>query len=426
MFKVEILDDKQRRLHFIFDLAVPKQAQSHPEFIGLFSKISSIPGTQMDDREGMLYGFSVPLSGWLKMVDREMPEDEAEFHRDFFSKLPSSAISDQKDALQVNFHQQSFDTPERYWAFALNQGHFKSYFLNRVYWFIAPKNEIVTPFPLHVDIETANTCNMNCPMCYRHMLKDIGQMEMPMFEKIIDECAENNVFSVRLSWRGEPLTHPRIKEMIAYAASKIKNVSFLTNAFFIDEEVMDCLIENRVSYLAVSFDGIGEIYEAVRAPAKFEENYQRLQRFQDKKKAAGSLLPQIRVCTVWPAIREDPEAYARTMEKVADYMVKNPYINFAGPMTEKPDFICQYPWERIVVAFNGNAQCCTGWNADDIVLGNVRDKSVREMWLSPQMDNIRKLHAGGGRMELNSCSKCRHGAKGDPNIAISDIINRGY
>ncbi|MDY7000168.1 MAG: radical SAM/SPASM domain-containing protein [Thermodesulfobacteriota bacterium] len=426
MFKVEISNTDKKSLRFLFDLAVPPEAQDTPEFSDFFAGIASIPGVEMDRHKGELFGFTTPLDGWLAMIEKKMPFEDVEFQRDFFSKLPSRAVSGQKDELQINFHQQSFDTPGRYWAFVLNQGHFPSYFLNRLYWYLAPKNEIVTSFPLHVDVETANTCNMKCPMCYRHMLKEVGQMEMPVFQKIIDECAANNVFSVRLSWRGEPLTHPRIKEMIAYAAARIKNVSFLTNAFYIDDEVMDCLIENRLSYLAVSFDGIGEIYEAVRAPAKFKENYKRLQKLLGKRKEAGSRLPQVRVCTVWPAIRENPEAYARTMEKVSDYMVKNPYINFAGPMTIKPDFICQYPWERIVVAFNGKAQCCTGWNADDIILGNVMDKSVKEMWLSPRMDRIRELHAQGGRMRLSSCSKCRHGAKGDPDIEIHEIINRGY
>ena len=142
----------------------------------------------------------------------------------------------QKEGLKVNFHQNPFDTSCRYWNFILNQGSFADYFFNRINWYAGPKNGYITPFPLHVDIETASTCNMSCPMCYRDQLKDTGQMDFDLFKKAVDECAENNVFSIRLSWRGETLTHPRIKEMIAYATHKIKNVSFLTNAFFLQIE----------------------------------------------------------------------------------------------------------------------------------------------------------------------------------------------
>jgi radical SAM protein with 4Fe4S-binding SPASM domain len=188
----------------------------------------------------------------------------------------------------------------------------------------------------------------------------------------------------------------------------------------------DCFIECGVSYIAVSFDGIGETYEAIRHPAKFSENNQRLAYLQERKKIRRKHLPQIRLCTIWPAIKDNPTAYTETMSKVSDYIVCNPYINFKGPMKLKPTFICQYPWERIVIAYNGNAQCCTGWNADDIILGNTEETPIGEMWHGTTMHRIRQLHAAGKRMELSSCANCRHGSESDPDINISDIIDRRY
>jgi radical SAM protein with 4Fe4S-binding SPASM domain len=114
------------------------------------------------------------------------------------------------------------------------------------------------------------------------------------------------------------------------------------------------------------------------------------------------------------------------MQNVSDYMVYNPYINFKGPMKIKPDFICQYPWERMVIGFDGNAQCCTGWNADDIILGNIQEKSIHQMWHSNRMNRVRETHATGGRMQLNSCANCRHGSQGDPNTDIGEIVDRRY
>ena len=114
------------------------------------------------------------------------------------------------------------------------------------------------------------------------------------------------------------------------------------------------------------------------------------------------------------------------MKKVSDYIVCNPYINFKGPMKRKPEFICQYPWERIVIGFNGQTQCCTGWNADDIILGNIEDSSIYQMWHSDQMNNIRKIHTAECRMDLSSCANCRHGAQGDPDISIWEIAERRF
>lgn len=223
-----------------------------------------------------------------------------------------------------------------------------------------------------------------------------------------------------------PFTHPQIKEMVRYATRSIKNVSLLTNAFYLNNDIIDCFIREKLSYVSVSFDGIGKIYESIRYPAKFETSYGALKLLQQKKARAGSPFPQVRVCTVWPAIKDDPGAYTEAMQQVADYIVCNPYINFTGDMKIKPDFICQYPWERIVIGFNGNTQCCTGWNATDIVLGNIRHQSIQTMWQSQLMQNVRSIHDSGKRLELESCAACRHGAAGDSEADIWKIVERRY
>jgi radical SAM protein with 4Fe4S-binding SPASM domain len=420
-----IYDKKEEKLNVDFDIPVPSTLDSD-NLDSLLLGLTDIADAKLNRQNGALKGFSVHMRNWFKFIKHVLKTDDYVFQESILNDLIKQDLYVQGEGLQVNFHQKMFDTPGRYWSFILNQGNFIDFFFNRLNWYIGPKNAIVTPFPLHVDLESASTCNMDCPMCYRSKLNETGQMDFDLFKKAVDECEANNVFSIRLSWRGETLTHPRIKEMIAYATGKIKNVSFLTNAFYIDADIIDCLISNKVSYISVSFDGINENYEAIRHPAKFKENYNRLAMLRDKKIERKSKYPQVRVCTIWPAIREDPDAYYKTMKKVSDYIVYNPYINFKGPMQIKPDFICQYPWERIVIAFNGKAQCCTGWNAADIILGNVKDNTIYEMWNSDLMNKIRDKHAECRRMEFNSCANCRHGSKGEPNIEISEIVERRF
>jgi radical SAM protein with 4Fe4S-binding SPASM domain len=422
-----LIDHQDHRYRIQFDMPVTPAIQQHSVFSKLIQGLSFNHHIEIDknkDKEVLAIGG--PYDALLEFADQALSPGSAAIQKKILSDLLNNGHRGRSEGLQVNFHQKPFDTVGRYWNFILNQGHFIDYFFNRINWYATPKNRYVTPFPLHVDLESASTCNMKCPMCYRGDLKKTGQMDVDLFKKAVDECAQNNVFSIRLSWRGETLTHPRIKEMIAYAAVKIKNVSFLTNAFYLNEDICDCLIENRVSYVAVSFDGIGDNYETIRHPAKFEENYQRLGRLLERRTAAGRKLPQIRLCTIWPAIKDNPDLYRNTMRNVSDYLVYNPYINFRGPMKIKPDFICQYPWERIVISFDGNAQCCTGWNADDIILGNVGEKSIYQMWHSNRMNQVRETHATGGRMQLNSCANCRHGSQGDPNVDIREIVDRRY
>jgi len=409
-----------------FDVPIDENIANHEALSEVLEFFSDKKDCSLQyDELKQITGLHGNISSFMYFIDLFLNSKEAVVQKKILNDIFHKDVV-QQEAVKVNFHQNPFDNSFRYWSFILNQGYFTDYFFNRINWYIGPKNGYVIPFPLHVDIESASTCNMNCPMCYRDQLNDTGQMEFDLFQKAVDQCYENNVFSIRLSWRGETLTHPRIKEMIAYATKRIKNVSFLTNAFYIDEDMADCFIENKVNYVAVSFDGIGETYEAVRHPARFEDSYRRLQILKNNKQKADSSFPQVRLCTIWPAIKNDPDAYYKKMKDVSDYIVCNPYINFKGDMNIKPDFICQYPWERIVIAYNGATQCCTGWNANDIILGNIKDLSISQMWHSEMMNDIRKKHALGQRMKLNSCANCRHGSETDPDINISDILERRF
>ena len=414
------------RLSLAFDVALPEELRRDSEFQAMEEKLSGLAEVEFHELDGSFTHFSLPTERWLEFARSILPADQAEFHARLIEVAAEHPDSRLGEGLEINFHQNVFDEPDRYWRFIFAQGNFTDYIFNRLHWVMAPRYKMVAPMPLHVDIETANTCNMNCPMCYRDMMKEVGQMDFDLFTKIVDECAERGVYSIRLSWRGESLTHPRIKDMIAYAAKRVKNVSTLTNAFYIDEDIIDCIVKNGLSYLAVSFDGIRENYNLIRHPARFEDSYEKLQQLRDKKQQAGASRPQVRLCTIWPAIREAPQDYYETMKPVSDYMVSNPYINFKGEMKIKPDFICQYPWERLVVAFNGKTQCCTGWNATDIILGNAKDKTLEEMWHSSKMQELRKMHAGGRRLEVASCAECRHGSKGDPNVDIREIVERRF
>jgi len=409
-----------------FDLPISMDIQNHKEFKRLSEMIQLTPNCHFEfGKNQEILKCILHYNSFMELIDKVLPSNQATKQKEIIDYFYKQHSNDKK-GLEVNFHQKPYDNADRYWNFILNQNFFIEHFFNRINWFIAPKREYVTNFPLHVDIESASTCNMNCPMCYRNQLKHTGQMDFNLFKKAVDECADNNVFSIRLSWRGETLTHPMIKEMISYATRKIKNVSFLTNAFYIDENMCDCFIENQVSYIAVSFDGIKEVYDSIRHPAKFIYSYKYLETLKNKKTKAGSTLPQVRLCTIWPAIKENPDEYYNTMKKVSDYIVCNPYINFKGKVRLKKDFICQYPWERIVIGYDGTTQCCTGWNADDIHLGNLKEDSIYEMWHSDLMKKVRSIHASGRRMEINSCANCRHGSETDPNISIWEIVDRKF
>lgn len=76
------------------------------------------------------------LSTFMKQV---MPTQDADYQMQIFEEVLGQDSDEQSSGLQINFHQNSFDTSERYWNFILAQGNFIEYFFNRLNWYLGPK-----------------------------------------------------------------------------------------------------------------------------------------------------------------------------------------------------------------------------------------------------------------------------------------------
>ena len=69
--------------------------------------------------------------------------------------------------------------------------------------------------PLSVDIETAAICDLACPFCYRESLATPDKiMSQALFENIVDQAVDMGVPSIKLNYRGEPLMHPKLYQMV--------------------------------------------------------------------------------------------------------------------------------------------------------------------------------------------------------------------
>lgn len=66
-------------------------------------------------------------------------------------------------------------------------------------WVEYPKNNYLGEFPLHIDLESTNACNLRCEYCSRNfMAEKLGYMEFDLFKKCIDEASQYNLPSIKL------------------------------------------------------------------------------------------------------------------------------------------------------------------------------------------------------------------------------------
>jgi radical SAM protein with 4Fe4S-binding SPASM domain len=346
--------------------------------------------------------------------------------------------------MKINKVQFSLGSKVKDLKFHINRGrgHLLRYALNRFKWHYYPRLGIVSKFPDHVDIELSSACDMKCPMCYTttpefKKLVPRKLLDLNLFKKIIDECAEHGTYSIRLSLRGEPFLNRNIVEMTRYAKAKgIKEVAMLTNGLKLTPAIFVEMLEAGLDWMTISFDGMGETYERIRKPAKFDEAVDKIRQYHEIKKQRGSEKPVVKIQSVWPAIADDPQAFYDLFEPIADQVFSNPlvdYLNNDEDIVYDEDFICPVLWQRLVIGADGGVFLCINDEFGKHIIGNVSEQSIRELWHGPRMQMARRIHRNKqGVEQIELCRDCHLPRKTEESvvkvegreIGVDNYVNR--
>lgn len=304
------------------------------------------------------------------------------------------------------------------WLFHWNRGkgHRLRYLWNRVRWHVYPQLRMAGVYPDHVDLELSSACNMKCPMCYT--VTEVFKTSVPhrnmdygLFCKIVDELAAHHVYSIRLSWRGEPTLNRHFLDCVRYAKQRgIREVDSLSNALWLTPAMFAELVDLQMDWLTISFDGVGETYEKIRAPAKFDEMVQKIRAFSEIKKRKRSVKPVVRIQGVWPAIQENPEAYFDTFEPLVDEVSTNTlldYLHTDQDIQYIEKFVCPVPFQRLVIGSDGRAFMCINDELGREPVGDARAQSIRDIWNGEPMRRVRAVHQRcEGTKTFSPCRDC--------------------
>jgi radical SAM protein with 4Fe4S-binding SPASM domain len=266
-------------------------------------------------------------------------------------------------------------------------------------------------FPVHLDVEPTSRCNFNCTFCDKQPLlkkEQLGDMSFDLYKKIIDEGAREGLGSVQLCYRGEPLLHNDLPNMVAYAKEKgIEQVFFCTNGTLLTPQNNLKLIEAGLDHITISVQGTNaQTFEAERFGAKFSLVLRNISHLLAQRKKADRSVPKIRLQAVWlPELDVDEYAafWAPYCDEVTVVKYKECGIRERGVKT---DWSCPQPWQRMTIEWDGRILPC---NNDDIgvfALGNVNDTSIREAWNCEKMKTIRTMHEKGLSHTIEDCDGC--------------------
>ncbi len=328
-------------------------------------------------------------------------------------------MSDQNNPfIPINKGQFSLETPDRIARFEANRGFGveEDYMENRKLWTEYAQHQHVSDYPLHVDIELSSLCNLQCPMCYTitpEFKKKVNTklMDYELFTKLVDECVDGGVYSIRLSLRGESFLHERILDCVRYAKQKgIKEVSTLTNGLRLDEDMFRKIMEAGLDWITISFDGLSEIYEQIRRPIKYDRAIEKISNYAKIKQAEGRVKPVIKIQSILPAIAQDPQAFYDVFAPISDMVSANPLIDFMQSKRDMPkieNFSCPQIYQRLTVGADGLCVMCANDEENKIITGDANKQSVHEIWHGTEMTRVRGIHRRcAGAFELSTCAEC--------------------
>lgn len=284
--------------------------------------------------------------------------------------------------------------------------------VDRIKWNLLPIFFCTGNFPTHIDIESSVSCQMACPMCLRHTMPEAlknGIMELKLYKKIIDEASKKGTYSVKLSWRGEPILNPNIIEMVKYAKTKgIKDVAFLTNGQLLSREVAMGLVDCGLDWISFSVDGLNGNYEKIRRPEKFKSIVEKIKFLKHYRENRKKSKPLIRIQAIWGAIKHDPTPFFDFWNDIADKIciiadqVRGDLVVF--PREKK--YICYEPWRRITIGWDGQVSQCISDYEQNVNLGNVSTHSIQEIWNGDSIVRLRKSIREGHLFDNKPCSIC--------------------
>lgn len=331
---------------------------------------------------------------------------------------------------------------EKCWHAILGSGWEQEYNAYRETWREAPKDKLVGRYPLLVDLELSTVCNLRCPMCYTitpEFKKRVCAefMAEDLFKKIVDEIA-GKVPAIRLSLRGEPTLHPRFVDCLRYAKQAgIREVSTLTNGSKLTREFFLQIMHAGIDWITISIDGMGATYEKIRSPLKYSVILQTIKMMKEEKERFKMQKPVVKIQTVWPAIRGDPESYYNTFLPYTDLIAINPlidYLNKDEDIVYEENFACPQQYQRMVVCADGKVLACANDEDGSNVVGDAYKQSIANIWHGSKLNEMRESQSyKGGYKKYDICKKCYLPRKtiqdeiiyiGGRKIIIKDYINR--
>jgi len=289
--------------------------------------------------------------------------------------------------------------------------------LARLYRSYRRRDAVVPAPPLRLWVEISSRCNLRCAVCPNQDLAadQKGDMEWSLFQKVIDQ-GRTFAFEINLHHRGETLLHPQAGRFIRYASQAGIFSRLHTNATLLNGRISEEILASGLQRLSVSFDGFdAAAYEKNRAGASFEQVADHIEAFLRLRRQAGKKTPRLAIevmeLPAGPAQKKARQAFAARFKKqgLDELVIKKPH-NWAGhlgaPARSGAFSACTFPWNALLVFFNGDVLPCAQDFFGRNRLGSAHEEPLLAIWNGAPMQELRRAFAEGLLSAFPACVAC--------------------
>ncbi len=240
-------------------------------------------------------------------------------------------------------------------------------------------------------------------------------MSLACFEKIVRQLGEYDDVCLTIGGFGEPLSHPELMAMIEVAkAAGILGINIETDGQLLRGDLAEALSGSKVDVISVYLDADdGEIYHKVKGKDCFDGVVGQLEAFIEKTKNAGPMILPHLVKT--RRTMAQMEAFYDRWLKSCDGAVIVGYNDFAGQIEDKAVMDMASPQRSACRRLSGSMTiladgCVTICGQDfkgSCAIGNVNEKSIKELWRSQALEKLRAAHRQRNFGVNELCGKCK-------------------
>jgi len=293
--------------------------------------------------------------------------------------------------------------------------------------------------PILLNIEPANICNLKCPVCETGcgiLGREPAVMGFERFCRILDQF-DKSLKIINLYFMGEAFLNKDIYEIIRYAANRGLYASTCTNGETVDVEK---LVKSGLADVSFQIGGVThDVHNIYRINGDLEktlENVKRLVKYRDEhlqenkrekyplhislgfilmkhnehqvddfqKKAKELGVDSFSV--IDPCVRNVDQA-REMLPSDKDHWIYDDVALTKGKLKMKTPSLntCEWIYSTVTVQVNGDVVPCCRDVSGKIILGNVFEKHITEIWNGEAYQRFRKKIARD-QSHMDLCKLC--------------------